>query len=318
MQMVGNRGNDVITAALLGNTPNPFNPSTTIHFTLPGAQEFRLEVFDITQSRRAEFDIFPDALVDDEFFASVWLYLPENWSLNVPGIDWNWYELANPFSSGGAPYSAIHIVQPDIDEAVFDLSIDFRDDSGVMRVLDRVDDFPLPRGRWLNVAWYVYRSATDGQQRVWLDGVLVSYQRGFNTINPDSDSFYTIIAKIYHETGDTVPHQLWVDDLELYEGLPVICDPVTDGDADADADGDGDADTDADGDGDGDGDGDTDADGDGDGDGDVDGDGDADGDGNANTDEGCSCRVTTRPSAPVWFLFVAALIALRTARRASR
>jgi hypothetical protein len=185
-----------------------------------GGRSVGMELYDINQSRRSELNIFPEDLVGNEFTVSAWYYLPADWSLNVPGIDWNWCALMVLYSEyvpGFDNYVELHIGQPDINQERFNLSL-FRRHTGFgAEAIATVEDFPLPRGRWFQVQYYLKRHPTDGAIKVWVDGNLVFDLSGIMT--QDRGTYKITVAKIYHDPRDTVPHQLWVDDLAIYRGL---------------------------------------------------------------------------------------------------
>jgi hypothetical protein len=184
-----------------------------------GSRCVGMELTDITKSRRNEFEILnlQNLGITNEYFVSVWLYLPADWRLHSP-VE-NWYEIVNPYFSGPPtylPYSAITIGQ-ETTAQVFDLRTDYRDLSGAMHTWDTYTNFSLPRGRWFQVQYYVRRSSTDGILRIWFDGALVTNRSGLLTKGPNED-WFTTPAKIYYGTNDTFsPYQIWVDDLQIYK-----------------------------------------------------------------------------------------------------
>lgn len=178
---------------------------------------------------RCEFNIVGlNSLVGSKLFVSVWLYLPADWGLFDPG--WNWYEISNPMTEGSAtylPYWAIHIVKP----PSFRIDIDMRGLDGQIvtlaetplgsAVLD-LPLYPLPRGRWFNLQYYVLRSSgsgvADGAVKVWIDGRTVCDLNG--VVTSGGDDWYTCPAKIYGSlVQSAMPYKLWVDDLSIY-GAP--------------------------------------------------------------------------------------------------
>jgi hypothetical protein len=173
-----------------------------------------MEVTDITKSRRAQFGIYPGPLVGKGYFISVWILLPADWGLHAPKS--NWYEIVNPYYNGSdAPYTAVWINQPDPAQSKFNIETGGRDPSGNVFTLDTAVDFPLPRGRWFNIQFSVLRDAVNGALKVWVDGKLVSDRRGLAVA---LTTLIVVVGKIYYETTDTTPHQIWVDDLEIYNG----------------------------------------------------------------------------------------------------
>ena len=179
------------------------------------------ELTNITESRRVQFDVYPASLVGSKYFVSVWLYLPQDWGLHAPGIDWNWYEIADPFGNAyGNQYTAIWIEQPDITQPKFNLEVGGRGPSnsnnslGTQFSLGKVVDFPLPRGRWFNLQYYVFLDPTNGSVEVWLDEKLITNSTGLQI--QGGAQWLTCVAKIYYEPTDTTAHQLWVDDLQIY------------------------------------------------------------------------------------------------------
>jgi hypothetical protein len=183
-----------------------------------------------SSSPRNEFNIVGlDGLVGSKLFVSVWLYLPANWGLFDPG--WNWYELANPMFTYGPtylPYWSIHIVKPpsyciDIDWRGLDSQghLVLETPSGSV-VQDPLNPYPLPRGRWFNLQYYVLRSSgsgvADGAVKVWIDGKVVCDLSGVVT-NGGAD-WFTTVAKIYGSfVQSAMPYKIWVDDLSIY-GTP--------------------------------------------------------------------------------------------------
>ena len=189
-------------------------PGITCH---SGSRCVGMELTDITKSRRNEFNILSNALVGSKYSVSVWLYLPKGWGLHVPGIDYNWYEIANPYMhANGAPYTAIWIRQPNITQPNLNLEVGGRNPQGNQLQVDQIKDFPLPIGRWFNLQYYVSLDSTNGAIEVWVDGKLVCDRTGLQT--EGTADWLTTIAKIYYDTRDTFStYQIWVDDLEIYK-----------------------------------------------------------------------------------------------------
>ena len=175
-----------------------------------------MDLFDITKSLRNEFVIISaQNLLGDEIFVSAWFYLPADWMLYGPdGL--RWYSLMvffREYDNNYLPYMCLHISQPKIDVPEFDVYVFWRKIDNSKEVISHVSNFSLPRGRWFPVQYYLKRDPTAGILKVWMDGKLICDKSAIET--KVQNEYYISIAKIYHEPYDNVPHQLWVDDIEL-------------------------------------------------------------------------------------------------------
>jgi len=196
-------------------------PGITCH---SGSRCVGMEVNNITESRRNQFDIDNvQNLVGDEIFLSVWLYLPGDWGLHSPKD--NWYELVNPFFTHEPtylPYAAVHIRQPDTTKSIFDLTLEVRNVNSYISY-GAIHNYALPRGRWFNVQYYVYRDPTNGIVKVWIDGKMVFDVANIPTKDPSQPRWFVSLAKIYYDTSDTFsPYRIWVDDLQIYNKQPLL------------------------------------------------------------------------------------------------
>jgi len=188
-----------------------------------GSRCIGMELTDITKSRRSEFVIFPQSLVGDELFVSGWYYLPSDWGLHAPDIDWNWYGILQITHNNPPdywPYIQLEIYDNAIGGGydVFDVGAKLRDPDGIASSLGGVENFTLPRGKWFNIKWYLLRHKTNGKIRIWVDEQLILDKSVISTKH--IDDYYIEISKIYHETTDTTTHQIWFDDLEIYDNIP--------------------------------------------------------------------------------------------------
>jgi hypothetical protein len=197
-------------------------PGITCH---SGGRCVGMEVTDITKSRRNEFEILnPQKLgITNEYFVSVWLYLPADWRMHLPKGQFNWWEIANPSATEGvpwAPYTAIWINQADSTNDNFGLEFGGRDAANKFQSYKKISDYALPRGRWFNLQYYVFRHPTNGIVKVWIDGTLLWNASNIPTMNASVPPHITV-AKIYYDTSDTYsPYRLWVDDLQIYSSMP--------------------------------------------------------------------------------------------------
>lgn len=202
-----------------------------------GSRCVGMEVTDLTVSDiRNEFNILDlTNLVGSELFVSVWLYLPANWGLFDPG--WNWYALASPMFSPYdptyLPYWELHIVKPpsycmDIDTRGLDRVIHTIFETPLGSVVRDPPAYPLPRGRWFNLKYYVLRGsaggAADGAVKVWIDDRVVCDLSGIVTGgHVVGENWGTCPADIYGSlTQVGMPYKLWVDDLEIWDGMPPV------------------------------------------------------------------------------------------------
>ena len=190
-----------------------------------GNQDVCLEVI---SGYRAEFNLMNmQNLVGNQLFVSVWLYLPADFQLHMPSD--NWFEIANPLFTYAPPmhlpYVGLSIIQS-TSQPIFGLELYQRDSNHNPTTLQRVSNINLPRGRWFSLQYYLYRDTGSGTVKVWLDDPTMKNapiidRSGLNTINSTSTSWYTTIAKIYHDKKDTASYRLWVDDLTIWDGLPL-------------------------------------------------------------------------------------------------
>lgn len=192
-----------------------------------GSKSIGLEITDPTVSRRAEFNLMQmSQWAGDEITVSVWQYLPADYNLNAPNIDWNWHEfyvLYGEYSSAFPQdhYLRLTITQPDITQKIFNLGLGGRTPNGVGQTgiqysYGTINNFQLPRGEWFNIRSYLKRDETNGAAKVWINDQLVFDESGIQT-KVFSD-YHITVGKIYNETTDTTTHQMWVDDVQVYAG----------------------------------------------------------------------------------------------------
>jgi hypothetical protein len=177
-----------------------------------GTRCLGMELFDITKSRRNEFNIEPlNSLAGDQIFVSVWLYLPSDWQTHTPSGT-SWYSLAVLYypASGVStgPYGVIYIKQTP-PSPNFILQVVNVEPSTHPDYLYINNNFPLPRGRWFNLQYYVLRSATNGRVIVWLDGQLLVDASGYDNRGTSTD-WLTTPAKIYYNenSNNTSPYRI--------------------------------------------------------------------------------------------------------------
>jgi len=186
-----------------------------------GSRCIGMEMTNIVQSVRNEFNILHlQNLVKKELFVSVWLYLPPDWTLhNFASPSHNWNQIINPFFTDGPtylPYASFNMIQPDPSQSFFGVRLDYRDINGNSITLQNTPNYPIPRGSWFNVQYYVYRSVANGTIEVWINGVLIFNAANVSTKNPSITSWFSTPAKIYYDPRDTFsPYRVWVDDLEI-------------------------------------------------------------------------------------------------------
>ena len=187
-------------------------------FAYSGNKCIGMELFDITKALRNEFIIY-DAhkQLGEEIFVSVWLYLPSDWMLYSPTL--RWYEIQNPFIENNPPNWVpklhFHVSQTTLGEPTFNVYLMSRDKDNNISMLSHNSNFPLPRGRWFQVSYYLLRHPSEGVIKIWMDGELVCDKSDVVT-KEVTDDYSIVVAKIYHETDDTTTHRIYVDDLELW------------------------------------------------------------------------------------------------------
>lgn len=78
-------------------------------------------------------------------------------------------------------------------------------------------DIPVIMNEWFKVEYYVKWSDTeDGYASMKVNGQLIAEHSGATTINSDNLDFI-ILTQIY---GNSYPMEQWIDDIEIWDGLP--------------------------------------------------------------------------------------------------
>ncbi len=164
--------------------------------------------------------------VPDDYYVSVWLYLPSDWSLTSTN---SWYELLNLFWLGvSGPRTAVHIHRST--SGIYNMVLHYEEYNYAPKI-DWVIFDPLDissiTGKWTKFAWYVHRSSVPSEATIkfWINDVLLvtgqSTRSDFRTKAPEGSStnWWFTFAKSYLD-GDGNYHFLYVDDLQVWDGIP--------------------------------------------------------------------------------------------------
>ncbi len=78
-------------------------------------------------------------------------------------------------------------------------------------------DIPVPRDEWFKVEYFFkWSEGADGRAFMKVNGQLVGEHQGATTAN-SKDLDFMILTQVY---GNTSPMHQWVDDIEIWDGLP--------------------------------------------------------------------------------------------------
>ncbi len=78
-------------------------------------------------------------------------------------------------------------------------------------------DIPVPRDEWFKVEYYFkWDEGSDGKAFMKVNGQLVGEHYGATTAD-SKDLSFIILTQVY---GDTSPMHQWVDDIEIWDGIP--------------------------------------------------------------------------------------------------
>ncbi len=180
-----------------------------------GSRALGMEVTDISQSRRNEFNIYSNDIgLSNQFYVSTYVYLPSDFTLR--GGDGAYMDLFQVASNTGhaCPMYSLMISSPSSD-GTFGMSIFARDSSaskmgndGIIASAGRVN---LPRGQWFHFEYYQVNSA-NGLIKVWINGQQIIDYTG----NTELIGNYFLSTDLYYNADDTTQHQMWLDDFAVY------------------------------------------------------------------------------------------------------
>jgi hypothetical protein len=195
---------------------------------------------EVVNGNRNEFNLNIEEIVSKEYSISEWLYLPTDWAIRWTDSDnFNWYSLCDTFMATGIaapepyyPYNELYIHQTNVgsNPPVFNIDSTIEDNTGsglLTTVLGgnttNLNNFMLPLGQWFNLKYFVFRDLSNGIVKIWVNDNLVVSQNGLKTENAKDNSFFTTISKIYYDPHDNFSgYKIWVDDLQVYDGLPPL------------------------------------------------------------------------------------------------
>ncbi len=76
---------------------------------------------------------------------------------------------------------------------------------------------PVIRNQWFKVSYYIeWSNGNDGYASMSINDELIAEHKGATTYNSD-DMDFLILTQVY---GNTHPMYQWIDDIEIWEGLP--------------------------------------------------------------------------------------------------
>lgn len=189
-----------------GVSPTPHSGSRCVGMEAP------------TQAERLEFNIknLEDLVTTDEFFIRHWLYLPVGWTVPSPK---NWYVLNALYQADESPWTPMSEFGVDTHDGPDQCRYRYTYGTGPSKIWLNHDYGSLPVGEWFKLEWYVKLHETDGRQILWMNDELIGDDIKKTTNYAGADVLSTI-AKIYGGEGSGQTYRLWVDDLEIWDGIP--------------------------------------------------------------------------------------------------
>jgi hypothetical protein len=184
-----------------------------------GSRCIGLEVTNISQSRRVEAVIQSSDMANwgakDEFYISEWRLLPTNWQLVANGWD-GLFQVSDANLPNWWPYYQLLLIPGS--GITINIVCDHRDVNGVYSYVTSPTATTIVRGQWYHLEVYMVRDSNAGIIKAWINGRVVVDLNKINT--KTSDNYHIEMAKVYTDSGETLPKYDWLDDLQVWNGIP--------------------------------------------------------------------------------------------------
>lgn len=95
----------------------------------------------------------------------------------------------------------------------------FQGDTSPQNPVWQVENYTIPLilNEWFKVEYYIkWSNGTDGYASMKVNGKLIAEHKGATTVNKDAMDFI-MLTQVY---GNSHPMHQWVDDIEIWDGLP--------------------------------------------------------------------------------------------------
>ncbi|MFD0797144.1 hypothetical protein ACFQZJ_06710 [Maribacter chungangensis] len=152
----------------------------------------------------------------DELYMSYWMKTD---STAVKGIDtWRaiWEYKTKNYASYKDGFRMIAFMATDYEGKPF---WSFQGDTSPQHPIWQTENYtvPLILNEWFKVEYYIkWSNGTDGYASMKVNGKLIGEHKGATTVNADPMDFI-MLTQVY---GNSHPMHQWVDDIEIWDGLP--------------------------------------------------------------------------------------------------
>jgi hypothetical protein len=166
----------------------------------------------------------------NQFYVSLWLYMPSNWTITGTSTNYWWYELLDilVLNGGGYPRYCAMIRKQSNGQYKFD--VEYNTGAGAGTPFRTINPFTLPLGEWFNCRWFITEATSGGRIQFWLttstynnelfDSITV-YPNGIPTKASGGPPEFNFIKNYLNGQDSNNPsHVIWVDDIEVWDDLP--------------------------------------------------------------------------------------------------
>jgi hypothetical protein len=204
-----------------------------------------------SSTRRAQLDLYlmqgpgigndptrPNIMgTSNEFYFQEWMFISSDFALTqTPTANWyGLWQITDARPGNYVPFYLFDVYQ--LAPGDFRVSMTYRDQNfqtypAIPYVGNQaeniIDHYPLPLGVWFKWGVYMYRHETDGIIKVWInDNLIMDLHRTetlplptkyIDSINPTGAYYFNPLKN--YGGGNPVDVTVWIDDLEIWEGMP--------------------------------------------------------------------------------------------------
>lgn len=152
----------------------------------------------------------------NEIYVSCWRFLEAGWQV----ANGDYSRLMGAFNDGSPNWYPDSSVTLSEVAGRFDLALRISDPTGATTYPVSIVNFPLPIGRWFQQEYFFRRDAVNGAIALWVDKVQYVNLTGRNTVGVGISPTTSPAGERHAGTDMFVPYRQWLDDLEVFDGLP--------------------------------------------------------------------------------------------------